>query len=323
MKKILYTMALTILVVMAQGAIAQNKLTLLQYNVFNAGGTPEGFDHVVKVIKESGADIIAISDARPEGDNGPEGESIARKLADALGFYVFDQSNYYKADLKRTKNHPAIYANAVLSRFPIVNFSGRGYGAAVEINNKPVWVYSLNFDYKPYPPYQINGIVYENYPKIKTAEQAIKYANIAHRAAMDELEKDIAENKAMNGELLLVMGDLNEPSHHDWNEAAVKAKYHPKPVQWPTTTRLESWGLVDTYRTANPDVVAKPGFTWTPTTAEDDKEDHHDRIDFIFAKGKNLKVVSSKVIGEKPERADIVITPWVSDHRAVVSVIEY
>jgi hypothetical protein len=47
-----------------------------------------------------------------------------------------------------------------------------------------------------------------------------------------------------------------------------------------------------------------------------------DRIDRVYHHGKNVKVVSAQVVGEKGDKSDIEIKGrWPSDHRAVV--IEY
>ena len=46
---------------------------------------------------------------------------------------------------------------------------------------------------------------------------------------------------------------------------------------------------------------------------------HHDRIDFVYFKGKGLKVTDAKIVGESQKNADIVVTPYPSDHRAVVA----
>jgi exodeoxyribonuclease-3 len=73
----------------------------------------------------------------------------------------------------------------------------------------------------------------------------------------------------------------------------------------------------------HPDPVADPAFTWTPTTAADDPSDHHDRIDFVFARGETLTVADARIVGEAPETSGIVVTPWPSDHRAVVTEVSF
>ena len=134
---------------------------------------------------------------------------------------------------------------------------------------------------------------------------------------MDVLLKELS---SLDGNSpVIVVGDFNEPSHLDWTEAAVEAGLHPIKVAYPQSSKMEEAGFIDAYRAIHPDEVNDPGFTWTPTTKESSKDDHHDRIDFIYIKGAD--VVDVKVMGEKPERADLVVTPWPSDHRAVISTI--
>ena len=119
------------------------------------------------------------------------------------------------------------------------------------------------------------------------------------------------------------MGDFNEPSHWDWTAKSVAAGHQPLIVEWPTAKGVEAAGFIDTFRTAFPDEVAKPGITWTPTTEPTAKDDHHDRIDFILARAKNLTVISAGIVGEKAPEADLVVTPWPSDHRASMAVVSF
>jgi endonuclease/exonuclease/phosphatase (EEP) superfamily protein YafD len=51
----------------------------------------------------------------------------------------------------------------------------------------------------------------------------------------------------------------------------------------------------------------------------DDPTTHHDRIDFVYFKGRGVTVTDVKVIGENDENAEIVVAPYPSDHRAVVA----
>jgi hypothetical protein len=51
----------------------------------------------------------------------------------------------------------------------------------------------------------------------------------------------------------------------------------------------------------------------------DHPDHHHMRIDYVYFKGEGIQVTEAKIIGEKKENADIVVSPYPSDHRAVVS----
>ena len=46
---------------------------------------------------------------------------------------------------------------------------------------------------------------------------------------------------------------------------------------------------------------------------------HHMRIDYVYFRGEGVLVTDAKVTGESKENADIVVSPYPSDHRAVVA----
>ena len=116
-----------------------------------------------------------------------------------------------------------------------------------------------------------------------------------------------------------MVGDFNEPSHLDWTEAAAKAGRHPIKVAYPNSLAMIKAGFKDSYRVIYPDEMKNPGLTWSPKYTADDSTTHLDRIDFVYFKGKGLKVKDVKIVGENKEKADIVVSPYPSDHRAVVA----
>mgnify|MGYP007102174801 CR=1 FL=1 len=65
------------------------------------------------------------------------------------------------------------------------------------------------------------------------------------------------------------------------------------------------------------------------TTRRDNRVLHFARFyalreDFlVLARAKDLKVEDASIVGEKPEAAEIVVTPWPSDHRAVVAKVRF
>ena len=87
-------------------------------------------------------------------------------------------------------------------------------------------------------------------------------------------------------------------------------------MEYPTSENLAEAGFADAWRTIYPDEMKKPGVTWSPLTKS---EDHHDRIDFVYSRGKDIDLLDVKIIVENRENADIVVTPYPSDHRAVVA----
>ena len=298
---------------------AETTLRVMSYNVWGAGGNEsKGIDETVAVIKAAGADIVGIQETKLEPDPCTAtdcvavGASIAPALAESLGWYVYDQPPV----------NGGLWANAVISRFPIVGkATPNEFGVQIDVNGTMVWLFNIHHDDEPYQPYQLLGIEYGPAPFIKTEGEAVKFAADTRGPMMDLLEADMTA--AQNAAAIFVTGDFNEPSHLDWTDAAVAAGHHPVKVEWPTTKRLTEAGFIDAYRAANPDPVAKPAYTWTPTYDEAATDDHPDRIDFVFAKGSSLKVKSASIVGEDGPRSDIKVLPWPSDHRAVVAEVTF
>ncbi len=313
--------ALTIGALLAAGQpawAADTTLTVMAFNIWG-GGANEGkpVDETVAAIKAAGADIVAVSETRQEGDPctaescPPTGPTVTAKIAEALGFHYYDQ----------TAQNPAIWANAIISRYKIEKPVADDLGVSIDVNGRKVYVFCVNLDDAPYQPYQILNIEYGDAPFIKTADEAVRFAEETRGKAFDALIA--GADAARDAAAVFIAGDFNEPSHRDWTEATAKAGLQPLPVGWPGTSKLEAAGFVDTFRAIFPDPVAKPGMTWTPTTEPDDPEDHHDRIDFVFARAPGLKVLSAGIVGEKAPEADIVVTPWPADHRAAVATVAF
>ncbi len=80
---------------------------------------------------------------------------------------------------------------------------------------------------------------------------------------------------------------------------------------------------MDAYRAAHPDEVAHAGYTWEAIARPPDVAVRHDRIDYVFARGAGLAVEQAQIVGEKAPEADVVVTPWPSDHRAVVATVRF
>jgi exonuclease III len=155
-------------------------------------------------------------------------------------------------------------------------------------------------------------------PYINTEKEAIWWAEKTRGREFRAIVSDADQL----GNPAIAVGDFNEPSHLDWTEETAAIKRHPIKVEWPGSKTLERAGFKDSYRVQNPDVIARPGYTWTPTTKPDDPKDHHDRIDFVMYRGDQLRLINSQVVGENSDNADIVIDPWPTDHRAVLATFE-
>ena len=298
------------------GGAGAESLRVMSFNIYG-GGANDGkpVDETVAAIRAAGADIVGLQETRLEGDPctadlcPPAGPSVAAAIAEALGYHVYDQ----------TADNVALWANAIVSRYPIGPATVNDLGVPIDVNGRTVWAFNLHLDDEPYQPYQAVGIEYGPAPFTSDPAELAGWAAKTRGPAMDLLFADLA---AAEGAVALVFGDFNEPSGQDWTEATVAADQQPVAVAWPTTARLEAAGFADAYRAAHPDPLAKPAYTWTPMwSTEDDPQDKHDRIDFVFVRG--AAVTYAAIVGEVGPRSDIGVTPWPSDHRAVVATIEF
>jgi exodeoxyribonuclease III len=291
---------------------AETSLKVLSFNIWGAGlHNGRILDDTIAVLRASGADVIGLQEVFRHGTDGgaptstDARESLACVIARALAFHCHEQDQ-----------DPELHGvNAVLSRFPIRGPVDGGLGARIDIGGRDVTVFNLHLPDAPYQPYQFAGIPYGDAPVLTTAPAAEAVADAARGHVIDRLER---ATSALGDAPVIVTGDFNEPSHRDWTARAAALGLQPLAVAWPATARLEAMGFVDAYRTVFPDEILRPGLTWTALPAA---RERHDRIDFVFARGRGVTVASAAVLGEPSAASDIAVSPWPSDHRAVLATL--
>lgn len=291
------------------------RLTVMTFNMRGAGANEgKSIDETVAVIRRFKPDIVGLQEVRRESvpctsTCPPDGPSVAGDIAKALGYHVYEQQ----------QENEALWANAVISKFPIKRSTSNDLGVVLDAGDREIAILNVHLTDFPYQPYQALGIPYDDAPFLHTNDELVAAAKSARGAALNLLMADLAS--LGDAGAVFITGDFNEPSHWDWTARAVEIGRHPLQVTYPSALRLEEAGFVDTYRNFFKDEIAAPGSTWTPTTSPDDTDDHHDRIDYIFVRAANVKVESSVVVGEESAESDIGLSPWPSDHRAVVTTV--
>ena len=155
MKKLLLTCAIAGLT--AGAAQAETTLRVMSFNIWGGGQNEgKGVEETVAAIKAAGADIVGVQETRLESDPctaevcPATGPSVAKAVAEALGFHYYDQ----------TQENVALWANAVISRYPIGAASAHDLGVPIDVNGVTVWVFNIHHDDEPYQPYQLLGIEY-------------------------------------------------------------------------------------------------------------------------------------------------------------------
>ena len=274
----------------------------MSYNIHRGGVVmlKQPLSQTAKVIQSAQADIVGIQETRS-----PRGDKL-EELAKLLGW-----------------NHDMGKGSQILTRYEILESLNSGVKIKLD-SGKEAYVFNLHLPSHPYQPYQLLGIR----PKwhkhtnditfIKTEAEAIEWAKKARGRELTKLLRlirSIPDKQAP----VFVVGDFNEPSHLDWTERAASAARHPIKVEYPNSLAMIKAGFTDAYRAIYHDEMKHPGYTWSSFYKFDDPTTHHDRIDFVYFKGKGIKLTEVKIVGENQKDADIVISPYPSDHRAVVA----
>jgi hypothetical protein len=195
----------------------------------------------------------------------------------------------------------------LLSKYPILEPSG-GDGLYALIEVQPGYVipfFNHHLDYVEWGPRRLErGVPVE---RVMASEGRVRTSALAQPLdAMAELiEHDYP---------VFLTGDFNQPSSLDYAEETVGTrKGIDEPVPWPVSEELFDLGFRDTYREQHPDPVKEPGITQDSTG---------ERIDYVYAAGPS-KTLDSRILGEKGGRdVEIGVSPWTSDHRAVLSSFE-
>ena len=285
---------------------AAESIRVMTFNLWVGGDSgKQPLSQTLEVIRAANADVVGLQETHGEkrNDTRPNNGS---KLAEMLGWNYFDQG-------ERT---------GILTRFAILTNTPQKWGVALRLpSDKQVWMFNAHLMHAPYQPYQLLKIPYADGPFITTAAAAVTEARKARGAQVERLLAELKPALAA-GQPVFLTGDFNEPSPQDWTPRAAAANKCPVAVEYPSVLAVLRAGMKDVFRSTFPDEVAKPGWTWTPTTRPDDPKDRHDRIDFIFTGGPNVTVQRCEIVGEDRQSADLVVQPYPSDHRAVVATVE-
>ena len=277
-------------------------VSVMSYNIHRGGVVmlKQPLSQTAKVIRSAKADIVGIQETRS-----PRGDKLV-ELAKLLGW-----------------NHDMGNGSNILTRYKIVKSLVNGIKVELD-SGREAYVFNLHLPSHPYQPYQLLGIR----PKwhkhkfdiefIKTETEAIKWAKKARGREVTKLLRNIRSISDKQASVFVV-GDFNEPSHLDWTARAAKAGRHPIKVEYPHSLAMTKAGFADAYRTIYSNEMENPGYTWSAFYKFDDPTTHHDRIDFVYFKGKGIRLNEVKIVGETRKDADIVISPYPSDHRAVVA----
>jgi endonuclease/exonuclease/phosphatase family metal-dependent hydrolase len=281
------------------------RLRVMTFNVWY-GGEQVSLERIGEAIRAADADIVGVQEA----------DRNLERIAAVAGMPFVDPRR------------------RLLSRWPIFD---SGSGVRTEQGPSPYSTTALDRDalhawmmVRPGKVVAVANVHLSNNPsalgKARSGGTLAEVLALEERSRVVETQPLVALGRlAADGTPVFLTGDFNTASHLDWTEAVRRVREDvPFVVEWPATRLLAEAGLRDSYREAWPDPVRRPGFTWTPGAPHplSDHERSHERIDYVFAGGR-ARTRSSQIVGEPHGRdVDIAVSPWPSDHRAVVSAFD-
>jgi endonuclease/exonuclease/phosphatase family metal-dependent hydrolase len=275
----------------ADQAMPQSDSVSLKVMTFNIeyGGAHVSFDKVIEAIQKSDPDIVGIQEA----------EGNLQRLASELGWH-YDLRNY------------------VVSKYPLLDPPGAGgnYVFVEVVPGKMVAISNIHLPSDPYGPDAVR-----NGASVEEVLQLERNVCLPKMQAILKAVQPLLDDKVP----LFLTGDFNAPAHTDWPAAAVGTRpFLRYAMQWPVSLTVHDAGFRDSWRETHADVLESPGLTWWAGRPALEmyapgENDAQDRIDFIWFSGP-VEILDSKLVGE-PGYAEVSVgvSPWPSDHRAVVS----
>jgi len=296
----LYTLSLVLLCLVCKAQEPTSTFKVMSWNILHGGNDLDnGPQNVVKIIREIDPDIILMVETYGSG----------AMIAKSLGY------NFHLIAPEGTALDDKGVNLSIFSKFPFgaridTDFPFYLGGREVIIRGQKINVFSNWFHYLPW----------EDMPENlgKSVDELLEWEKSGKKYEM--LQKVLPYLKKYATESddtpMIFGGDLNTPSHLDWG-VETKESHQGLVVPWYTTKILEDIGLIDTYRTLNPDPNIAPGITWHTKGKNDDH-----RIDYIFYKGVKIEAATSEsykaFFGESFSINGKKI-PYPSDHGFVVT----
>lgn len=319
-------------------------ISFLTFNIWQEGtSVPNGFEKIKDVITTVNPDVVCFVEVR--------------------NYHHKDwTSRMVQALTKAGKHYYAGYAGgdvAFISKYPIdkgrLIFSNADRGTIVlfnlHVDGKTLVLAGAHLDYTHYACYLPRGynggdpnwkMINNGHGKPAPVTDTAYLTAYDLKSTRDEAVSAFLKAVKTTTDPVILMGDFNEPSCLDWTKKTQnRFDHHGVAILWPVTLKLSKAGFVDVFRTFYPDEVKSPGFTW-PSYADDKGStswaplaDERDRVDYIFFRGKNIKIENVALVGNRkyyvynqPDTANTgnetflaEYLPWPSDHKAVFATL--
>ena len=346
-------LAPTEITIVQAGQTAGKELTLFQLNIWEECGhnSTDGysaFQSLVDQIVALEPDFATFCELYKNGD-----DMVMKKLVAALK----ERGLTYYAETGFGKGGGG--ARGLLSKYPIEEtelINSWMFKGVCNVDGKRIAIYPSHSNYVYYSCYYPRGYNdgggnsgWEKLPDGPNTD----VSEILERNALSgrpESAREFVENAKKEldkGAIVILAGDLNEPSHLDWVESTKDMFEHNGCiVPWQTSLLLTESGFIDAFRQMYPDPATHPGLTWPVNNKGIPVSDlawaaeagERDRIDYIYYyPDSRFSLVDIKMVGPtgtivRGERVaadtqepiiDQAGEHWPSDHRGLLMTIRW
>jgi hypothetical protein len=280
------------------------QLKVLTFNIWY-GGDQVSFASVIKAIQLADADIVGLQE--------PDGKTL--QIAALAGYPYADQRRH---NLSKYPIFDSALGETTQEKAPPYSIAGLDPSALhAWIEVSPGHVIALANTHLTSDPY---------------GPELVRDGKTMSQVVQNETDLRLPEAQALidglkplidHGVPVILTGDFNSPSWRDWTKPAIALRPAPAyPVNWPVSLAFEKAGFTDSFRAVHPDPEQTPGLTWTAGRPAPyiPKGETFDRIDFAWTA--NLTPLAAVVMGEAGNSQNALsVTPWPSDHRAVLTTV--
>lgn len=316
--------------------------SVLQWNIWQEGTMVEdGYEAIADEIARLKPDFVTFSEVR--NYHGTRFcERIVRSLAERGETYY----SFYSYDSGLLSRYPITDS---LTVFPENGDHGSIYKMECDVHGRTVAVYTAHLDYLNDAYYNVRGYDGSTWEEIPVPQTVLEVLQVndasqrddAIRCFLDEARRDMEQ-----GDIVILGGDFNEPSHLDWiRETKDLYDHNGLIIPWTVPLMLDNAGFADAYRERHPDVLACPGFTfpadnprvpvnkltWAP------KSDERERIDYVFYHPHPaIELVDAVIFGPRgsicksrrveEQTQDPFLLPqgvWPTDHKGVLVTFRF
>lgn len=326
---------------MAMGMQAQRELKVLQWNIWQEGTVvPGGYEAIVEEIARIKPDFVTFSEVRNYKNTRFCDRIVASLKKKGQTYYSF-----FSDDSGLLSKYPITDSMTV---FPLKEDHGSVYRLTASVCGHKVAVYTAHLDYLNDAYYNVRGYDGSTWKEIPVPQTVREVLEVNDRSLRDDAIRCFiaqAKKDVEAGNMVILGGDFNEPSHLDWiRDTKDLYDHNGLIIPWTVPLLLDNAGFIDAYRMRYPDVLAYPGFTfpadnplipvekltWAP------KSDERDRIDYVFYyPHPDLRLKDAVIFGPKgsivkakretevsKDRFLLPLGVWPTDHKGVLVTFE-